>query len=73
MSDRSTDSGDLSLSCSFSSVESDRLEVSKLDNAPETIEPYQPYFRHNQKNALKQKKKNTTSISAETRIVKIIC
>ena len=30
----------LSLSCSFSSVESDYLEVSELDNAPVTIEPY---------------------------------
>ena len=40
MSDRSTDSGDLSPSCSFYSVESNQLEVSELDNTPETIEPY---------------------------------
>ena len=41
MSDRSSDSGDFSLCCSFSSVENDKLEVSELDNPPKTIEPYQ--------------------------------
>ena len=41
MSERSSDSSDLSLSCLFSSVESDQLEVSELDYAPEMIEPYQ--------------------------------
>ena len=41
MSDISSDSGDLSLSFSFSSEESYRLDGSELNSALETIEPYQ--------------------------------
>ena len=41
MSDRSSDSGDLSLSCSFSSGRGYHFEVSELSSALETIEPYQ--------------------------------
>jgi len=41
MSDSSSDSGDLSLSCSVSSVESDEAEVSEEEGDLQTIEPYQ--------------------------------
>ena len=41
MSDSSSDTGDLDLSCSFSSVDSDQSEVSELEDTPGTIEPYQ--------------------------------
>ncbi|KAL5494339.1 hypothetical protein EMCRGX_G015652 [Ephydatia muelleri] len=40
-SDSSSDTGDLDLSCSFSSVDSDQSEVSELEDTPGTIEPYQ--------------------------------
>ena len=40
MSDRSSDSGDLSLSCSVSSVESEESEVSEVEGDLETVEPY---------------------------------
>ena len=39
MSDRSSDSGDLSLSCSVSSVESEE-SVSEVEGDLETVEPY---------------------------------
>ena len=41
MSDGSSDSGDLSLSCSVSSVESEESEVSELEGSLKTVEPYQ--------------------------------
>ena len=41
MSDGSSDSGDLSLSCSVSSVESEESEVSELESYLKTVEPYQ--------------------------------
>ena len=41
MSDSSSDSCDLSLSCSVSSVESDESEVSEVGVDLETVEPYQ--------------------------------
>ena len=41
MSDSSNDSGDLSLSCSVSSVESKESEVSEVEGDLETVEPYQ--------------------------------
>ena len=41
MSDNSSDSGDLSLSCSFSPVESDQSDVSEVEDGLQTIEPYQ--------------------------------
>ena len=41
MSDSSNDSGDLSLSCSVSSVESEESEVSEVEGDLETVEPYQ--------------------------------
>ena len=41
MSDGSSDTGDLDLSCSFPSVDSDQSEVSELEDTPGTIEPYQ--------------------------------
>ena len=41
MSGDSSDSGELSLSCSVSSVEIEESEVSAVDGYPETIEPYQ--------------------------------
>ena len=40
MSDSSNDSGDLSLSCSVSSVESEESEVSEVEGDLETVEPY---------------------------------
>ena len=41
MSDSSNDAGDLSLSCSVSSVESEESEVSEVEGELETVEPYQ--------------------------------
>ena len=41
MSDSSNNSGDLSLSCSVSSVESKESEVSEVEGDLETVEPYQ--------------------------------
>jgi len=41
MSDSSSDSGDLSLSCFVSSVESNEAEVSEEEGDLQTIEPYQ--------------------------------
>ena len=41
MRDNSSDSGDLSLSCSFSPVESDQSDVSEVEDGLQTIEPYQ--------------------------------
>ena len=41
MSDSSNDSGDLSLFCSVSSVDSEELEVSEVEDDLETVEPYQ--------------------------------
>ena len=41
MSDSSNDSGDLSLSCSVSSVESEESEVSEVEGDLETVKPYQ--------------------------------
>ena len=40
MSDRSSDSGDFSLSCSVSSVETEESEVSEVEGDLETDEPY---------------------------------
>ena len=41
MSGDSSDSGDLSLSCSVSSVEIEELEVLEVERYLETVEPYQ--------------------------------
>ena len=41
MSGVSSDSEDLSLTCSVSSVESEELELSDTEGSLETIEPYQ--------------------------------
>ena len=41
ISDSSSDSGDLSLSCSVSSVESKESEVSEVEGDLETVKPYQ--------------------------------
>ena len=41
MSDSSKDSGDLSLFCSVSSVDSEESEVSEVEGDLETVEPYQ--------------------------------
>ena len=41
LSDSSNDAGDLSLSCSVSSVESKESEVSEGEGELETVEPYQ--------------------------------
>ena len=41
MNDSSSDSHDLSLSCSVSSVEKEESEVSAVEDDPETVEPYQ--------------------------------
>ena len=41
MSDSSNDSGDLSLFCSVSSVDTEESEVSEAEGDLETVEPYQ--------------------------------
>ena len=41
MSDSSNDSGDLSLSCSVSSIDSEESEVSEVEGNLEPVEPYQ--------------------------------
>ena len=41
MSDSSNDAGDLSLSCSVSSIESEESQVSEVKGDLETVEPYQ--------------------------------
>ena len=41
MSNSSNDSGDLSLSCSVSSIENEESEVSEVEGDLETVVPYQ--------------------------------
>ena len=41
MSDSSNDAGDLSLSCSVSSIECEESQVSEVEDDPEIVEPYQ--------------------------------
>ena len=41
MSDSSNDSGDLSLFCSVSSIDTEESEVSEVEGDLETVEPYQ--------------------------------
>ena len=40
MSNNSNDSGNLSLSCSVSSVESEESQLSKVEGDLDTVEPY---------------------------------
>ena len=41
MSDSSNDSGDLSMSCSVSSIDSEESEVSVVEDDLQTVEPFQ--------------------------------